>query len=285
MDKILELLNVTKEYKGFKLDNISFSLDRGYIMGLVGTSGSGKTTIIRLIMNLLAKNGGHIKLFGLDNIENEQIVKEKIGFVYDENIYPVKLPLSHIGKLIAPFYKTWDQQTFDNYLYRFDLNPNSKIYELSKGMKTKFALAIALSHKAELILMDEPTSGLDPIFRRELLTILQEVIEDGNCSVLFSTHITQDLDRVADFITFIDRGKVILSDSYIDIIEKYRLVKAPKDFFDRNKANVIGIQYGSFGSEGLCLNRDDLNKHEEDIIIAKPTIEDIMFYLSKNLTI
>ena len=114
MDKILELSNVTKEYKGFKLDNISFSLDRGYIMGLVGTSGSGKTTIIRLIMNLLVKNSGQIKLFGLDNVENEQSVKEKIGFVYDENIYPVKLALSQIGKLIAPFYKTWDQQTFDN---------------------------------------------------------------------------------------------------------------------------------------------------------------------------
>lgn len=283
MEKILELSNVTKEYKGFKLDNISFSLDKGYIMGLVGTSGSGKTTTIKLIMNLLAKNSGNIKIFELDNVENEIAVKEKIGFVYDENIYPLRLELSKIANLIAPFYKTWDQSIFDNYLEHFELNPSAKLFQLSKGMKTKFSIAIALSHKAELILMDEPTSGLDPVFRRELLNILQDVIEDGNTSVLFSTHITQDLEKVADFITFMDKGKIILSDSYIDIIEKYRLVKGPKELFEANKdIKILGYKVGSFGAEGLCEDYLELEKRfGNEIVMAKPDIEDIMYCITK----
>lgn len=283
MDKILEISNVTKEYKGFKLDNISLSLDRGYIMGLVGTSGSGKTTTIKLIMNLLAKKSGSIKVFGLDNIEDEIAVKERIGFVYDENIYPLRLELSKIASLIAPFYKGWDQSVFDNYLKRFELDPSSRLYTLSKGMKTKFALAIALSHGAELIVMDEPTSGLDPVFRRELLNILQEVMQDGNTSILFSTHITQDLEKVADYITFMDKGRVILSDSYIDIIEKYRLVKGPAEVFKRNKdIEILGYTEGTFGAEGLCQNYEELQKRcGNELVMAKPGIEDIMYCITR----
>ncbi|SET52051.1 ABC-2 type transport system ATP-binding protein [Natronincola peptidivorans] len=282
MDKILELENVTKEYKNFKLDNISFSLEKGYIMGLVGPNGSGKTTTIKLIMNLLSKNSGEIKVFGLDNSLDEKAIKERIGFVYDDNIYPLGLKLSKIALLIAPFYKTWNQELFNQYMKKFQLDPQSSLEKLSKGMKTKFAIVMALSHKPDLIIMDEPTSGLDPIFRRELLEMLQEIIEDGNCSVLFSSHITSDLEKIADYITFMDKGRVVLSDTYVNIVENYRLVKASEEIIKKERNKFLSYRCNSFGGEGLCKNWHSLqNEYPDKIVLEKPTIEDIMYYISK----
>lgn len=282
MEKILELKNVTKEYKNFKLDNVTFSLEKGYIMGLVGPNGSGKTTTIKLIMNLLSKGQGKISIFGLDNSLDEKEVKERIGFVYDDNIYPLRVKLSKIASLIAPFYKKWDQKLFDTYMERFQLDTNSTLEKLSKGMKTKFAIAMALSHRPELIIMDEPTSGLDPIFRRELLEILQDIIEDGNTSVLFSTHITSDLEKVADYITFMDRGKAVLSDTYVNIVENYRLIKGPEDIIMRNKSMFLSFRSNNFGAEGLCKDWHSIKeKYSDKVVLEKPTIEDVMYYISK----
>ena len=169
MSKILEITNLRKDYKKFSLKDISFSLERGYIMGFIGPNGAGKSTTIKLIMNLINKNSGEIKIFGMDNEKNDTDIKQKIGFVYDENHFYEDLSIKTLHMIIAPVYKKWDKKKFNNYLSDFDLDPSKKIKQLSKGMKMKFSLAVALSHDAELIIMDEPTSGLDPVFRSEIL--------------------------------------------------------------------------------------------------------------------
>lgn len=279
MEKILELKNVSKLTR---LYNINFTLEKGYIMGLVGPNGAGKTSTIKLIMNLLNKQEGEIKIFGMDNVKDEVEIKQRIGFVYDENIYPTGLNLDQIAKSIAPFYNNWDQNLFLEYLERFDLDRYSILKNLSKGMKTKFAIAMALSHRPELIIMDEPSSGLDPIFRRELLEILQEIIQDGNSSVLFSTHITSDLEKVADYITFMHKGKVIMTDSYFNITKKYRLVKATKEIIEGHKDDMLGFKIAQYGSEGLTEKWEELkDKYGEEIIVEKASIEEMLYYLTR----
>lgn len=208
MENILEIKNLCKNYNNFKLDNINFNLEKGYIMGFIGPNGAGKTTTIKLIMNLIEKPSGEIKIFGLDNIRNEKEVKNRTGFVYDDCNYYENLSLIDNGKIISDFYDKWSWNEFNKYLGMFKLNNKQKIKELSKGMKVKFALAVALSHDAEFLIMDEPTAGLDPIFRQEIVNILQEYMEDGKRSILFSTHILSDIEKMADYITFINEGKI-----------------------------------------------------------------------------
>ncbi|NFN88483.1 ABC transporter ATP-binding protein [Clostridium sporogenes] len=281
MDKILEVKNLRKDYKNFSLENINFSLDRGYIMGFIGPNGAGKSTTIKLIMNLIKKDAGDIKIFGRDNIKYETEVKEKIGFVYDENYFYDHVNIETMKKIIAPFYKEWSDKTFNKYLKTFDLDPKKKIKNLSKGMKMKFSLALALSHNADLIIMDEPTAGLDPVFRREILDILYDLIQDENKSIFFSTHITTDLEKIADYITFINKGKIIFSEDKNEIMEKYSLVKGGLDFLnEETKKYFIGINKNSFGFEGLTTSIDFIKEMTKkgEVIIEKPSLEDIMFY-------
>ncbi|NFV12766.1 ABC transporter ATP-binding protein [Clostridium sporogenes] len=281
MDKILEVKNLRKDYKNFSLENINFSLDRGYIMGFIGPNGAGKSTTIKLIMNLIKKDAGDIKIFSRDNVKYETEVKEKIGFVYDENYFYDHVNIETMKKIIAPFYKEWSDKTFNKYLKTFDLDPKKKIKNLSKGMKMKFSLALALSHNADLIIMDEPTAGLDPVFRREILDILYDLIQDENKSIFFSTHITTDLEKIADYITFINKGKIIFSEDKNEIMEKYSLVKGGLDFLnEETKKYFIGINKNSFGFEGLTTSIDIIKEitKKGEVIIEKPSLEDIMVY-------
>ena len=280
LDNILEVKNLTKNYKDFALDDVSFQLKKGYIMGFIGPNGAGKSTTINLIMNLIKKNSGEIKIFGLDNIKNEKDIKQRIGFVYDETYCYENLKLIDMKNIISRFYKNWDDKAFCKYLLDFNLPKNKKIKELSKGMKIKYSLAIALSHKAELILMDEPTSGLDPVFRSELLQILRFIIQDENKSIFFSTHITTDLEKIADSITFINKGKIVFSDPKDDILEKYKIVKGDESLINNNtRREFIGINEGPFGFEALTDNSEKIKKvFGKDILIERASIEDIMVY-------
>lgn len=284
MNNILEIKNLKKEYNDFTLNNISFNLKKGYIMGFIGPNGAGKTTTIKLIMNLIHKNSGEITIFGLDNVKDEIAIKDRIGFVYDENYYYEDLTLETMKNIIAPFYSRWDDTSFKNYIKQFNLNPKSRIKELSKGMKMKFSLAIALSHNAELIIMDEPTSGLDPVFRREILDILSNIIQDENKSIFFSTHITTDLEKIADYITFINNGNLVFSQPKDYILEKYGIVKGGLDILtSATKNEFIGIKENSFGFEALT---DNITKTKamfnNEVLIEKPSLEDIMFYTISN---
>lgn len=280
MENILEINNLTKNFKNFSLKNINFNLPKGYIMGFIGPNGAGKTTTIKLIMNLLKKDDGEIKVFGLDNIKNEYEIKNRIGFVYDQNYYYEELTINEMKKIIAPFYTKWDDNMFHKYLKEFALPEKQKIKELSKGMKMKFSLAIALSHNAELLIMDEPTSGLDPVVRNQFLDILSDIIQDENKGVLFSTHITSDLDKIADFVTFINDGEIILSMTKDEILDNYGIVKGSRDLLQtERKENFIGIRENRYGFEALVADRNKARRVFGDrVIIEKPTLEDILIF-------
>lgn len=280
MENILEVNNLSKNYKDFSLKDVNFKLERGYIMGFIGQNGAGKTTTIKLIMNLINRKSGQIKIFGLDNIKNEKEVKEKIGFVYDETYCYEDLSLTGMKNIISRFYKNWDDNAFNKYIADFNLPKDKKIKELSKGMKIKYSLAIALSHRAELIIMDEPTSGLDPVFRSELLEILSSIIQDENKSVFFSTHITTDLEKVADYITFINDGKIVFSDSKDSILEKYKIVKGDNSLINEDTKKVfLGIKQNSFGFNALTDDEEKVkNMIGKNLVFEKASLEDIMVY-------
>lgn len=283
MSAVIEIKNLKKSFDGFSLNNISFTLEKGYIMGFIGPNGAGKSTTIKLIMNLIKKDDGEIKIFGLDNIRYEKEVKNRIGFVYDENYFYEELTVTEMKNVISAFYKKWSDNVFNKYIREFSLPKDKKIKELSKGMKMKFAIAVALSHDAELFIMDEPTSGLDPIIRSELLDILSYLIQDENKSVFFSTHITSDLDKIADYITFINKGSIVFSCPKDDILENYGLVKGPKELINSDvRKHFIGIKEKQFGFEALTDNRQQVRRILGDgAIIDKPSLDDIMLYYAR----
>lgn len=282
MDKIVEITGLSKHYKGFSLKNISFSLERGYIMGFIGPNGAGKSTTIKLMMNLVKKDGGQIKLFGLDHEKDEIAVKERIGFVYDENCFYDELTVEEMKNFIRPFYRRWDEAAFKRYVREFGLPLNKQIKRLSKGMKMKFALAAALSHHAELLIMDEPTSGLDPLVRNELLDILRTLMEDGDKSVFFSTHITSDLDKIADYITLIHEGEILLSTTKEELLEEYCIVKGGKNLdLSACRELFIGLEESRYGIAGLARNKGDVIKRlGGSAVIEKPTLEDILLFFT-----
>jgi ABC-type multidrug transport system, ATPase component len=283
MEDAAVLERVSKSWKDFRLDRISFTVRRGFIHGLIGRNGAGKTTTIKLMMNLIRQDEGLIRIFGLDNREHGKAIRERIGFVYADNHFYEDLTLEKMKRVIAPFYKNWDEEAFQRYLRMFGLPANKKIKHLSKGMKMKYAIALALSHNAELIIMDEPTSGLDPVARREILELMSEIIQDEDKAVLFSTHITSDLEQVADFITFIHDGKIQFSLPKDDVFEKYALVKGGTDLLDPDtRKPFVGLRETPFGFEGLTGNPKQVYELFRDhVIYEKPTLEDIMVYTIK----
>ncbi|RKL62696.1 ABC transporter ATP-binding protein [Thermoanaerobacteraceae bacterium SP2] len=281
MNIILKVENLKKKFKDFTLKDISFSLERGYIMGFIGPNGAGKTTTIKLIMNLIKKDGGKVIFFeGLDSISNEMEIKQRISFVYDENYFYDDLTVQEMKNIIARFYTNWDEAVFQKYLKRFELPPRKKIKDLSKGMKMKFSIAMALSHHAELILMDEPTSGLDPVFRAEILEILSDLMQDENMGVLFSTHITKDLEKIADYITFINKGEVVFSDTKDAVMESYGIVKGGRELMDADvRKEFIGIRENEFGFEALIRDVKKVKRVlESNVVFERPTLDDIMLY-------
>ena len=279
MDNILEIKNLGKSYKNFRLDDITFNVERGTVMGFIGPNGAGKSTIIKLIMNLVKKDSGSINIFGLDNIKYNREFKQKIGFVYDENYFYEELNIIEMKNILSPFYKNWDNTIFEKYVKEFELPKKNKIKTLSKGMKMKLSLALALSHKAELIIMDEPTAGLDPVFRSELLAILYNIIQDENVSMFFSTHLTDDLEKIADYITFINKGKLVFSETKDKIVESYGLVKGAKELLDKDtRREFVSIKETGFGFEALTKDIDKARKLFKGSVIERASLEDIMVY-------
>lgn len=225
MTNYLEVKNLSKSFDSFQLHNITFTLPKGYIMGLIGPNGSGKTTTIKLILNMLKRNGGEIKIMGLDNIVDEQKAKAELGVVFDTNYFSDDWKVTEVEKSISVFYPNWNSERFGEMLRKFHIAPTKKVKELSKGMQMKLMLACAFSYDAKLLILDEPTSGLDPVSRDELLQILSEYIEDGEHSVLFSTHITGDLERAADYITYISYGELFFTGSKDEFVDMFRIIK------------------------------------------------------------
>ncbi len=281
----LEITALRKSYKGFMLRDVSFTLPQGYIMGLIGANGAGKTTVIKLIMNLIHRDGGEIRLFGMDNRREEVAVRQRIGFVYDTVPFIQDIKLSTIAAGIAPFYAGWDQGTFLELARQFDLPLNKTVKKLSQGMQTKFALALALSHKADLILMDEPTTGLDPVFRRELLGRLAGIIQDQGKSILFSTHITTDLERVADYITLLRDGELIFSLTREAIAETYGVVRGGIELLDTSLQPLwVGIKKSEFGVCALTAERALAARLLDGRgIVEKATLDEILLFMNNGV--
>lgn len=283
IDNCLELKGVKRSFPGFKLDNISFSLPKGYIMGLVGPNGAGKTTTIQLILNMLERDAGEILVFGKDNIKSESIIKQDIGVVFDTTFYVDTWTVKDTENAVSVFYENWNHDLFNEMIKDFDLQTNKKVKELSRGMQMKLMLACAFSHDAKLLILDEPTSGLDPVIRGEFLETLQEYIKDGERSVLFSTHITTDLERVADYITLINQGKVIYTGSMEGLMGSYRLIKGrARDLTAELEKTIVGLRKTDMGFEGL-IDAKEAAQYKNCVLDAA-TIDDIVIRMSKGGT-
>ncbi|MFC0300016.1 ABC transporter ATP-binding protein [Virgibacillus soli] len=281
MKNIVDFKNVSKYFKDFSLESIDLQVKQGQITGFVGANGAGKSTTMKLIMNLLQPDSGEIKVFGTDYAKHEKEIKERIGFVYDSNVYYEGLNLKDIRKIISPAYKNWSDNQFYNYIKKFELPLNKAIKTFSKGMLMKTSLALALSHEAEFIMMDEPTAGLDPVFRRELLDILKEIMADGRRTILFSTHITSDLERIADNIAFIHKGNILFNESISDIDKHYALVKGNADLLHHDiKKDFISIERSSTEFQAITNNAEEVRRLlKGQVIMEKASLEDIMFYM------
>ena len=279
----IEMSDIKKSFKDFTIENFNLKIEKGFITGFIGPNGSGKTTTIKLIMNLIKPENGSIKIFGKDIRNNEEEIKERIGFVYAENTYYDHLTVKQTGDLIAPFYKKWDTNVFLSYVTLFQLPKDKKVKKLSTGMKVKLSLAIALSHSADLIILDEPTSGLDPIVRSEVLNILYEIIQDDHKTVLFSSHITSDLDKIADTIAFINDGKLVFNQAKDDVLLKYKIVKGPSSILDNElKSLLISYHETSVGFEGLSFNYKTFEElFGNQVLIEPASLEEIVVYIVK----
>ena len=280
MDAVLEIRGLRKGFPGFTLDGISLSLPKGYIMGLVGPNGAGKTTTIQLILNMLEKDAGDVLIFGKDHIASESAVKQDIGVVFDSIFYVDSWTVRDTEKAVSMFYDDWKPGIFAAMAARFGLPPEKKVGELSRGMQMKLMLACAFSHDAKLLILDEPTSGLDPVSRDEFLDILQEYIEDGEHSVLFSTHITSDLERVADYITLISSGRLAYTGSMEGLLGRYRLIKGrPQDLTAELEQCVLGLRKAGTGFTGL-IGTEDAARYG-GCVIEPATIDSIVIALAR----
>ena len=277
MESILEVINLNKEFAGFSLNNVTFTLEKGSIMGFVGENGAGKTTTIKLMLNAIEKASGQIKIFGRDNVEDEIFVKSHIGYVPDEDYFMSSSTLLNHAKALKVFYDSWNESIFMYYVSKWQLNLYKKISEYSKGMKTKAMFALAFAHQPSLLILDEPTAGLDPVARIELLDILRDFVADGEKSVFFSTHITSDLDKIADYITLIHQGKIIESLSVDKLEEKYIVLSGGIEALKGLENQFIGIRKGEIAFEGLIL-REKANKYFKDIKGTKPNVENLLTF-------
>ena len=283
MNYVLEVTNLTKQLDKFQLEGINILLEPGYIMGLIGPNGAGKTTLILTLLGLYKPKEGSIKVCGYDLVKQEKAAKSNIGFVLDENLFVKNLSARDNAKMYGRYYPNWEYSTFEDYCNLFELDIRKPLKKLSKGNQMKFQLAFALSHDARLLVFDEPTSGLDPVFRRELIEVMCDIISDGRRSILYSTHLTDELDKIADYITFIQKGRQLFSHSKEELMTHYALVRgSQKQIIALNSGIVIGKRLGDNFAEALI--KKDMISSSENLLMLNPTIEDIMYYTVQSLS-
>lgn len=275
----LDVKNLNKQYPNFRLKDVTFQLEKGYIMGFIGSNGAGKTTTIKSILNLVRADSGEVRIWGKNMVGHELELKQEIGYAFGGVDFYTRSKMKSLTGVIRKFYRNWDDATYNAYLKRFKLDENKKISELSTGMKVKYNLALALSHGAKFLVLDEPTSGLDPVARDDLLEVFQELVAGGEISILFSTHITSDLEKCADFITFIENGQIIQSAEKEQFIESYRLLNGSESQLGQVKERMISYKVNSFGFTGLIRTADF--DPACDVKSAIPNLEEIMIYFAR----
>lgn len=274
----LTLTNVTKRYQGFTLDNISLSLPQGCIMGFIGENGAGKSTTIKLILDLIHRDGGTITVLGRDNLRGLSEVKENVGVVLDESCFPGNLTAVNINLILKNIYKTWNEDKFWSLLNQFSLPRNKMVKDFSRGMKKKLSIAAALAHDTRLLILDEATSGLDPIVRDEIQDVFMDFIQDEGNAIFMSTHIVSDLERVADYITLIHQGKIVFSKNKDELLEDYGILRcSPEDLQAINPKAIMGRRHSSFGVEALVQK----SQVPSGLTVDRAGIEEIMLYFIK----
>ena len=279
MKNIIEIKILNKTYPSFKLDNINLIIPKGSIVGLVGQNGAGKTTLIKLLLEIIHKDSGEIRIFNNDKISE---VKKDIGVVLDESFFPEILKINDIKTIMKNIYPNWDNDLFEQYLKRFKLTNNQPLKELSKGMRKKLEIITALSHHPRLLILDEPTSGLDPIVRNEILDIFREFIENGENSILFSSHITSDLENIADYIIFINEGKIVFDKTTDEIISNYGIIKcSAADYMKIDKEDILSMIKDKYSYQVLVSNRKKYQDKKLKLVVDKAKIEDIMLIMVK----
>ena len=281
---VVELKDVTKDYGDFKLNQVSFTVPEGSVCGFIGQNGAGKTTTIKLMLDVIKADQGEIRLFG-ENIEKDSArLREDIGVVFDEMGFHEFMTGRDINIMMKNIYKNWDEEMFFDYLKRFSLPSRKQCGDFSRGMRMKLQIAVALSHHAKLLIMDEPTSGLDPIVRNEMLQIFREFVIEEDHTILLSSHITGDLEKLADEVVFINAGKIVLAGNKDDILEKHGLLKCKKSELEKiSKPLIVNVQPGTFGVEVLVNDRKACEKLYPQMVIEPATLEDIMlFYVNKD---
>lgn len=278
----LEIKNISKTYKNFKLDDISFVLPCGHIMGLIGENGAGKSTIINCILDIIEKDSGSISVLGQKNDKNNVSLKENIGVVLDASDVYDNYTVKQVENIMKDVYKQWNHEVYDYYIQKFSLPLNKMIKDFSRGMKMKMAITIALSYQPKLLILDEATSGLDPIMRDEILDVFMEFVQDENHAILLSSHISSDLEKIADYITFIHEGKLILSTSKDELIYEYGLMKCRNDEFDKiEKEDIIRYRIKTYEVEILVKDREKMAKKYSNCIVDPTKLDDIMMLYVK----
>ena len=278
MENVIEINGLSKRYQKFALDNVTLNVPMGSVMGFIGANGAGKSTTIKAILGLYKRDGGEVKVLGEDSEKMSNETREKIGVVFDTMPFPKNLTVTMLDKVFSGIYKSWDSEKFFAYITRFELPLKKKLSSFSRGMAMLLSIAAALSHNPSLLVLDEPTGGLDPVMRSEILDIFLEFMQDETHSILMSTHITSDLEHIADYICFINKGKIVFTEERNEMLEKYRIMKCTEeDLLQVDKADIIGMRKGRFCSEVLTMNADKY----PGMVADAPTIEEIMVYYVK----
>lgn len=284
MENILELQQISKTFakSNFTLDKVSFSLPYGSILGFVGENGAGKTTTIGCILNTVIKDSGAVKLFGKEMSDTDTDMREKIGVVYDGDNFPAYFTAKQLSQVMAGFYTQWDNSLFQKYLEKFHLSPKQKIKHFSRGMTMKLAIAVALSHHPQLLILDEATSGLDPVMRDEILDVFLEFVQEEDHSILLSSHITSDLEKVADYITFIHNGKIIMTVSKNDLAYHYAVLRCGESQFRTlDPSDILAYRKRDFQIDVLVSNGKEVERKYKNIIIDHTSLDEIMLLLVK----
>ena len=275
----IEIKGLTKRYKDFALKGLDLTLPMGCVLGLVGANGAGKSTTIRLIMDAMERDGGTVEVLGVDNKSQEfQKVKEEVGVVLDETCVPEFITAKQLGKIMADTYRNWEQDTYERWLDKFQLPGNKKFKEYSRGMTMKLGIAAALSHRARLLLLDEATSGLDPMVREELLEVFADFAAQDGHAVLISSHIVSDLEKICDYVAFLEKGRLVLCEEKDVLLDRYGILKCGREDLKRvDPAALHGVRLGQYGAEAL-VERD---RAPRDMVVDRATLEDIILHLAK----
>lgn len=282
MEHAIEIRHLSKEYKDFRLQDVSLNIPTGTVMGLIGANGAGKSTFINSILGLVNSDYEMLRIFGKDLRTQEKEIKEDIAVIFDVSHYNPEFTPAFIGKMLSRVYKNWDMTIYEQYLEEFHLPKRKKLKQYSKGMKMKLEFAIAFSHAPKLLILDEATSGLDPIFREEILDIIRKYTEDEDHTVLLSSHITSDLDKIADYIAFIHEGQLLFVKTYDEIQENFGIINCRKELFDSlNPEDILSYRRESYGYKVMIESKQELRKIFPDLEIENASIEDLMLFQVK----